>query len=203
MASVGQALAQAGSRPSFEPVVAEGALVRLAVEWTEGGDAEGTGRNTVAAAVADILLDHDRIELGADDGASRACLHATGVDTMLADVAQHEPVALEGREGRWTSPFPIADPLDEGDMTPGGRAEIAGIVVTHAGEAEIVHRQLVPLLAGDLARFTADAEGGIGEEAEGAWPGSRGAFECCWSLHGAFPSCKRPLRIVQVNDFAS
>ena len=49
-------------------------------------------------------------------------------------------------------------------MAPRGSAKRHSIVVGHSGEVEAVVGQLVPLLARDLARFAADADGGVGEE---------------------------------------
>src|SRR5919112_5831635 len=51
---------------------AEGALEGAAVVWDLGYDTVGTGWDAVAAAVADVGLDIDVIELVADDGAGRA-----------------------------------------------------------------------------------------------------------------------------------
>src|SRR5581483_10553919 len=92
--------------PAFEAVVAERALpdpaVLLASE--ERGrrvgsglevplveDAERTCGDAVAAAVADVLLDDDRAELGAEERAGRADVEARGVRAVLADVGLHEP----------------------------------------------------------------------------------------------------------------
>ena len=44
--------------------------------------------------------------------------------------------------------------------------ERAAVVVGLAGEAQVVGRHLVPLLAGDLAGLAADADRGVGEEAD-------------------------------------
>src|SRR5690606_8941295 len=131
----------------------------------EGDDAERTGGNAVAAPIADVLLHHDGVELGANDRAGWARLHAPGVDAMLADVAHHEPVALEGAHRGRAPPLGVADALDVGDVPPGSAAQVAGVVVAVGGEADVVHRQLVPLLAGDLTRLAADAEGRVGHEA--------------------------------------
>jgi hypothetical protein len=55
--------------------------------------------------------------------------------------------------------------LDERDVPPGVRAEADGVVIGHAGQVQAVLGDVVPLLAGDLARLAADADRGIGEEA--------------------------------------
>src|SRR5215208_7714698 len=51
-------------------------------------------------------------------------------------------------------------------MAPAVRSQLDRVVVGHAGEAVGVGRNLVPLLAGDLARLAADADRGVGEEAD-------------------------------------
>jgi hypothetical protein len=59
-----------------EPVVAERALPRPAVVLAPVDDPERAGGHAVPAAVADVRLDHDRAELGAEQGAGRADLEA-------------------------------------------------------------------------------------------------------------------------------
>src|SRR5207253_3212711 len=54
-------------------------------------DAERTGRHAVAAAVAHVLLDHDRPELGAEERAGRTDVETGGVRAVLADVGAHQP----------------------------------------------------------------------------------------------------------------
>src|SRR5256885_4641196 len=54
--------------------------------------------------------------------------------------------------------------LDEGDVAPGVRAELGGVVVGLTGPGEAVLRDEVPLLAGDLARLAADADRRVREE---------------------------------------
>src|SRR6202043_4151591 len=53
--------------------------------------AEGAGHHAVAAAVADILLHVDRVELGANNRACWAGLVAGCMDAVLAHVAAHQP----------------------------------------------------------------------------------------------------------------
>src|SRR6185369_13894611 len=55
--------------------------------------------------------------------------------------------------------------LDERDVAPGVRPEGARVVVRLAGPRLDRARDVVPLLAGDLARLAADAQRGVGEEA--------------------------------------
>ena len=54
--------------------------------------------------------------------------------------------------------------FDKQNMPPGGRAEVAGVVVRIARPDETVVRHLVPFFARDLARFATDAHGWISEE---------------------------------------
>src|SRR5205823_9987847 len=104
-------------------------------------------RDAVAAAVADVVLDHDGAELGAEDRARRADVEAARVRAVLAHVRAHQP------------PEVLLDLLlDEGDVPPGVRVELAGVVVRVAGPDEAVLREHVPLLARDLARLAADAD---------------------------------------------
>src|SRR5437868_2631804 len=73
----------------FLPVVAQGALPRSSIFMIAVNDAEGTARNAVAAAVANVLLHVHRAKLGAHDGAGWTVLEAPGASTMLANVRGH------------------------------------------------------------------------------------------------------------------
>src|SRR5207248_1379826 len=147
----GRARLRAGRFQSvLEPVVAERALVHAAVaaELALRDDAERTGRDAVAAAVADVVLDHDGAELGAHDRAGRADVEAAGMSAVLADVGAHQPAEVAVLRAL----------LYEGDMPPGIRVELAGVVVGLARPDEPVLRDEVPLLARDLAGLAADAD---------------------------------------------
>ena len=62
-------------------------------------DAEGASYHAVAAAIADILLHVDRVELGANNRAGRAGFLAGSVGAMLAHVAVHQPaISIEERQ---------------------------------------------------------------------------------------------------------
>src|SRR5262249_20322509 len=135
----------------LQPVVTEGALLGDVVDRVDLDHPERAGRDAVAAAVADVRRDHDRVELGPDDRAGRADLEAAGLDAVLADVAHHQPAPLRAVG---------AELLDELDVAPVRAVEAAGVVVGVAGErvgAAVYRRQLVPLVAGDLAGLAADA----------------------------------------------
>src|ERR1051325_7632342 len=82
---------------------------------------------------------------------------------MLADIAHHEPVALERLE-RGHALTAFADFFDELDVTPCRRREPAGIVVTVTGKPESLRGKRVPFLASHFTGFAADAERRIGEK---------------------------------------
>ena len=56
--------------------------------------------------------------------------------------------------------------LEKQHVSPRGCAEPAGVVVGIARPSEAVIRHFVPFLARDLARFAADADRWVGEEAD-------------------------------------
>src|SRR5262249_42079462 len=68
------------------------------------------------------------------------------------------------RAGDWHGGRGLADLFDELHVTPRGGRELAGVVVAVAGPVKAIGREQVPLLTRDLARLTADAHGGVGEE---------------------------------------
>ena len=60
----------------------------------------------------------------------------------------------------------VAVLLDEGHVTPRAGTECARVVVGQPEQVQAVLGDDVPLLARDLARLAADAERGVGEEAD-------------------------------------
>src|SRR5207248_4964163 len=131
--------------------------VRPAVGLPLADHAERARGDAVPAAVADIVLDHDGADLRAEDRAGRADVEAAGVRAVLADVGAHQPAHV------------VLDLLlDKGDVTPRAPVQLARVVVRLARPDEAVLRQDVPFLARDLARLAADADGGVGEEADAA-----------------------------------
>src|SRR5207253_4496066 len=58
--------------------------------------AERTRGHAVAAAVADVLLDDDRSELGSEQRSGRTDVETAGVRAVLADVARHQPTQRLG-----------------------------------------------------------------------------------------------------------
>src|SRR5437870_9637607 len=147
----------------LQTVVAERALVRRAgLELTLLGgaidDAERTGRDAKAAAVADVLLDVDGAVLRANESAGGTRLQARRIRAVLADVGHHQPALV-------TPAVAIGlRLLDELHVTPRGGTQGAGVVVARGGQREAIGRQLVPLLAGNLAGLAPDAEACVGEE---------------------------------------
>src|SRR5712691_1816856 len=160
---VGRARLRAGGlEPHLEPIVAQGALLCRARHRIDVDDAERAGGDTGATAVADVGLDHHRVELRADDGAGGTHLQAPRLDAVLAHIAHHQPAAVVG----------ALELLDEADVTPVDAVEAAGVVVAVPGElaqAAVLRGELVPFLARDLTRLAADAHRGVGEEPHGLW----------------------------------
>src|SRR3546814_5062992 len=96
-----------------------------------------TGRDAIAAAVADVVLDHDGAELRTEQRAGRAHVEAGSMGAVLADVGRHQPLEVgllllgyvvgRGAEGRhaevdrWCG---LGWSLDEGHVPPlVGRSE--------------------------------------------------------------------------------
>jgi hypothetical protein len=124
--------------------------MRLAVLQTGIDDAEWASRHAIATAIANVLLHEHGIELGVENRPGRTGFEARRRRAMLADIAHHQPVALEGRHCSRTFAI-LGDVLDKVNMPPGRRRGVAGIVVAGAAQLQIIGRQRVPFLAGDLA----------------------------------------------------
>src|SRR4029079_2438256 len=131
----------------------------------ESDDAVRAGRDAIAAAVANVLLDEHGVELGTDDGVRRTDLEAAGLLAVLADVGHHQPRLTAGdrRRGRHEALVVRRDLLDELDVSPVLRVELAGVVEAVA-ELGRISLELVPLLARDLAGFAADTNARVREE---------------------------------------
>src|SRR5260370_39131345 len=84
---------------TLQAVVGERALVRRTCLLVDADDAVRARRDTVPATVADVLLDEDGVELGADDGVGGAHLHAARVLAVLADVRHHQKGGSVARAG--------------------------------------------------------------------------------------------------------
>src|SRR2546429_3718536 len=156
----GARLRARGLEADLEPVVAERALLGRARYRIDVDHAERTRGDAGPTSVADVGLDHDGVELGADDRAGRAHLQASRLDAVLAHVAHHQPTAV----------VRTLELLDETDVPPVDAVQLAGVVVAVAGELPdpaVRGRELVPFLARHLARLAADAHRGVGEESHG------------------------------------
>src|SRR5215210_3853441 len=161
-------------------VVAERALEGAAVVWDLGYDTVGTGGDAVAAAVADVGLDVDVVELVADDGARRARLLARRLDAVLAHVAHKSPASQgielrpagqrlrnvlgERYEVNIAGQAALPRVLYKRDVAPGGARELLRVVVGVARQLVAIGRELVPLLAGDLAGLAPYTDRSIGQE---------------------------------------
>src|SRR5438046_6836342 len=161
----GTGLGARGSEPVVDPVVAERALVRAPRVMVEGDHAERAGADAVPAAVAHVLVDVDGAELRAIDRPRRAGVEAAGLGAVLADVRHEEP-------GELTVGLGLLHEADEAVcLVRKGRVVLVG-----AGPLGLLAGQLVPLLAGDLAGATADAQRGVREHRQRAGHGYTSPF---------------------------
>src|SRR5437899_6450526 len=97
----GARLGAGGPEAVVDAVVAEGALLRGARLLVERHDAERARGHAVTAAIADVLVDVDRAELGPVDGARRAGVQAARLSAVLADVRHEQPGEITVRLGAW------------------------------------------------------------------------------------------------------
>src|SRR5205814_6580009 len=150
--------------------VAERAFLRDALLLVEPDDAVGARGDAVAAAVAYVVLDVDGVVLGPHERVRRAHFHAARVLTVLTDVAHHQP-RLPSRDGRRAedNAIVVRHLLDELDVAPVLRVELAGVVERVRCELWWIALELIPLFARDLARLAADADRRVGEESHRAF----------------------------------
>src|SRR5207249_2821631 len=128
-------------------VVTKRALVRGPGLLVEPDDAVRAGRDAVTASVAHVLLDEDRVVLGAHDRVRGTDLETARVLTVLADVAHHQPgLPARDRRGRHDDAVVVGDVLDELDVTPVLGIELAGVVEAVEEKLRLVAFELVPLL---------------------------------------------------------
>src|SRR5260370_42465032 len=80
-------------------------------------------RNTISAAVADVRLNDDGIELGPYNRARRANFEASCADAVLAHIAHQEPAAVLAV---------FSELLDEFDVAPMDAVKPARVVVAVA-----------------------------------------------------------------------
>jgi hypothetical protein len=105
--------------------------VRVAVDGAAGDDAEGAGGDAVGAAVTDVRLDVDVLELVVDERAGGTGLLTRRRDAVLAHVAHHEQAA--GIEATRIGPGQLLDKLH---VPPGGGRQLPGVVVAVAEPLE-------------------------------------------------------------------
>ena len=135
-------------------------------------NAERARDDAIAATVANIRLNENVVEFVANDSARWARFHASGMRAMFANVAHHKPTIF--RAGRLGGEL-----LYERYVPPRRSGKRAGVVVRIAGELEPVRGKLVPLFAGDLTGFAANADRGIRKESRRhASPYPQVGFSC-------------------------
>src|SRR5256885_3490553 len=86
----------------FHAIITERAFTgRMCTLFVTRDHPKRTGNDAIAAAVADVLLHVDRVELRANNRPRRARFLARRVSTMLANVTLHQPaVRIEERQSR-------------------------------------------------------------------------------------------------------
>src|SRR5699024_4833970 len=168
-----------------QPVIAKRALLRDAdvlIPLRAGAAFDhpvGAGGHARTAPVAYVVLDDHRAELTAKQRSGRADVETGRVGAVFTHIGRHQPPEVRfllirgtaalgrGLHARYAEidRFPLADRLfDEGDMPPTVRVERVAVVVGTAEHVEEVLGNVVPLLAGHLARLAADAHRRVGEE---------------------------------------
>ena len=144
-----------GYHAIFHAVITERTFVRPVVAIFVASDyTKWAGDDAVAAAVTNILLHVDGIELGTNNGSGGTRLLAGGVGTVFADIATHEPaVGVEKRQSgsrrclrnsaialcvtdaalkegyRWDGWAFLTDVFDELHVSPGDGTQLTGIIV--------------------------------------------------------------------------
>src|SRR5712692_1515885 len=89
-----------GHHVILQAVITERAFVRHVVaHLITSNHSKGTGDNTVATAIADILLHVYRVKLCANNGPRRTRLLARCIGAVLTDIAVHQP-AVGTEEGQ-------------------------------------------------------------------------------------------------------
>src|SRR5258706_1741621 len=74
----------------LQAIITKGAFMgHVIAQFITGNYSKWAGDYTITAAIANILLDIDRIELCANDGSRGACFQAGRVGTVFAHVALH------------------------------------------------------------------------------------------------------------------
>ena len=115
-------------------------------------DAERAGGDAVAAAVAGVRLDQDRVELGPDDRPGRADLQA-GAWTQCLQTS----LIISQRPSR---PVRVncSTNLTCRQLTSSRRGVVVAVARSACSAPPSLAGELVPLVAGHLARLAADAD---------------------------------------------
>ena len=146
---------------SLKTVVTECAFLRGPRGRIDFDHAKRAGRNTIAAAVAGIGLNDDRVEFGPGDRAGGADFETRRLDAVLAHVAHQEPAPV----------LPVlSELLDEFDVAPVDSVKLARVVVAVAAQSvqpAVSAGELIPLFAGHFAGFAADADRRVGIKSHG------------------------------------
>jgi hypothetical protein len=122
-------------------------------------DTKRAGGNAIATSVTVVFANVNRVELGHYNRVGRTDFSTGRVRAMLADIRHHQPRGLRSV---------LCNLLDELHVPPVHIRKGTGIVVAvsrQSDEAILLSRELIPLMAGDLAGLTSDAHGRIREEA--------------------------------------
>src|SRR5262245_4331874 len=143
-----------GPEAVVDAVIAEGALLGRAGVLVEADDPERARRHAVPTAVADVLVDVDGTELRSVNRAGRARVQTSRLSAVLANVGHQEPGEVPARAG--------AGRFHEAHE-PERRVGEVRLILIAPGPLGLLHAELVPLLAGDLAGPTADTQGGVRE----------------------------------------
>src|ERR1700733_2963531 len=158
----GARLGARGNHPGALPVVAERAFERAAIRVAFIDYAERAGHYAIAAAITNVGLHEYGANIRPDDCAGRTRFQASCIPAVLANVGQENPPEwilhihlLWARSGGL---------FEEHHVAPAGRSEHLRVVVGEACPDHSVVWNFVPLLARNFAGFTADADGGVGEE---------------------------------------
>src|ERR1700744_1142380 len=101
--------------------------MRFAIQRADVENPDRASRHAVAASITDILLHHYRIELCSKQSPGRACFQTGRIVAMFADIAHHQPAALE-----WKSVVGAHILFNKPNMPPRAGGKRTGVVVALA-----------------------------------------------------------------------
>src|SRR2546425_2157186 len=162
-------------------------------------DTKRTGDHTVPAAVADVGLHIDRAYLCAHNRARRTGFQTARVSAMFADVGHEDPAErFLGACKLWSQGLLL---LEKRDMSPGGGAQVAGVVVGEGAPVQPTLGELISLPSRYLTHLTTDAYRRIGEESGRFHTLPSACAEPCSSA--PLRSSRRPGKTLQRIPFVS